>query len=208
MPNAAKRICNRCRTIVEGACPRCSKERAQRRDTRENASKRGYNSHWTTASHYYRMEHPLCVVCQLNQRTTASQCVDHIIPRHSVEELFWEQDNWCALCNRCHALKTQREPRQSWTPDSQRIVVCGLPGTGKSTYAQATALPCWDADIHTDMASIEDIQRQRTAWIRSHSGPMVVIVASPLTASQVACEIGGLVKHMTHVYVNRMAVNN
>jgi 5-methylcytosine-specific restriction protein A len=36
--------------------------------------------------------------------------VDHIIPHRGDEKLFWDRDNWQALCKSCHDHKT-------WTED-------------------------------------------------------------------------------------------
>ena len=201
--NKAKSICTAagCLTICEGG--RCSKHKRPAwapHVARATAGERGYSSRWTEASLAYRRANPLCVPCRLQQRICSAQCVDHIIPRHSCEGLFWEQDNWCAMCNYCHARKTRREPRQAWQPDPSRIVVCGLPGTGKTTYAKASGLPYWDADELGTEADIEAIQTKRGLWMAAHHGPCVVIVASPITASTLACAMRGTIKHCISVY--------
>jgi len=35
--------------------------------------------------------------------------VDHIIPHRGDNNLFWDEDNWQALCTECHAIKTAKE---------------------------------------------------------------------------------------------------
>jgi 5-methylcytosine-specific restriction protein A len=35
--------------------------------------------------------------------------VDHIIPHRGNRELFWDTENWQALCTPCHNRKTKQE---------------------------------------------------------------------------------------------------
>lgn len=63
---------------------------------------------WQDASVAYREANPLCVECEREGKTTASQVVDHIKPHKGDVELFWSVDNWQALCKRCHDRKTAR----------------------------------------------------------------------------------------------------
>lgn len=206
MPQAAKRICTHpgCYTITtESRCERHKKEhKTWAKKKRETTAERGYDNRWTEASKSYRRENPLCVPCQLRDRITATECVDHIIPRHSCEELFWDRDNWCSCCWYCHGVKTKKEPQTLWIPRKDRVVICGLPGTGKTTHAKEIGQPFWDADDY-DYTTIEQIQTMRSQWVSAQRGAFTVIVASPLTASLVACSIGGVVKHMTQQWVRR-----
>jgi len=50
------------------------------------------------------------VKCQEQGRYRKATVVDHIIPHRGDEKLFWDRDNWQALCKRCHDQKT-------WTED-------------------------------------------------------------------------------------------
>lgn len=175
---------------------------------RRSARERGYNHAWQRASEQYRRAHPLCVPCSLAGRVRESQCVDHIMPVHSFpaelwHKLFWDANNWGAMCNACHNRKTHKEPRQSWAPRSDRIVLCGLPGTGKTRWARGTGWPCWDADDWPALATIDEIRAAREAWINRQDGPCVVIVASLTTASLLAARIGGRVRHMTERFMAR-----
>ena len=54
-------------------------------------------------------DNPLCVHCSASGKVTPSTVVDHIIPHKGDEDLFWEQDNWQALCKSCHDRKTAKE---------------------------------------------------------------------------------------------------
>ncbi|WP_330164070.1 HNH endonuclease [Paenibacillus campinasensis] len=42
-------------------------------------------------------------------RLVASTVVDHIIPHKGDPKLFWDKNNWQALCKKCHDTKTARE---------------------------------------------------------------------------------------------------
>jgi hypothetical protein len=174
------------------------------RDTRrKTTAERGYDGQWEVASTNYRKLNPLCVPCLLVQRVRAVGCVDHIVPIHSCPELRMEVTNWASMCARCHGRKTRTEPQGRWEPRYDRIVVCGLPGTGKTTWARASGLPYWDADEHEELVTIEQLVARRDEWMSQQSGACVVIVASPMTASVLASRLFGVVKHMTERYIER-----
>jgi len=93
-------------------CPKHTKEVKQRYDKdRPNATERGYNYRWQKARRYFLKKHPLCEICKAEGRLTAATVVDHIIPHRGDKRLFWNKDNWQALCKRCHDIKTVREDR-------------------------------------------------------------------------------------------------
>jgi 5-methylcytosine-specific restriction endonuclease McrA len=183
------------------------------RDTRRlSSSERGYDHTWEESSKQYRKLHPLCVPCLLAGRVRPVVgrgkrgplgCVDHIVPKHSCPELFWEVENWASMCWSCHGYKTRKEPHESWDPIRDRIVVCGLPGTGKTTWAKQSGLHYWDADERPMLESIDDIIRARDEWMNEQRGACVVIVTSIITASLLAARMRGVVKHMTERFVER-----
>ena len=35
--------------------------------------------------------------------------VDHIVPHRGDPRLFWDEENWQALCHSCHSKKTRNE---------------------------------------------------------------------------------------------------
>lgn len=76
---------------------------------RETASKRGYSSAWQRARKGYLQKHPLCIYCLKENRTTASDTIDHIIPHKGNKKLFWDSSNWQALCALCHNSTKRRE---------------------------------------------------------------------------------------------------
>lgn len=174
-------------------------------DTRRlTPSERGYDARWRELSERYRREHPLCVPCRLVNVVRPSRCVDHIVPRHSCAELFWERENWAAMCFSCHSRKTAKEPRESWRPRRDRIVACGLPGTGKTTWARWSGLPYWDADERPELLTIDAIRAARDEWIDGQRGACVVIVASITTASLIAARLRGVTKHFTTAARDRL----
>ncbi len=52
---------------------------------------------------------PLCVECERQGLTTPATEVDHIVPHRGDKVLFWDHDNWQALCKPCHDVKTATE---------------------------------------------------------------------------------------------------
>lgn len=81
--------------------------RADRRKT----AQRGYGGRWQRARETYLRDHPLCVMCQEQNRLTPATVVDHKIPHRGDQALFWDQDNWASLCKVHHDGAKQREER-------------------------------------------------------------------------------------------------
>ena len=75
---------------------------------RGNAAARGYDTHWREARKLYLQRHPLCVKCLEDKKITPATIVDHIVPHRGDKTLFWDQENWQALCKNCHDKKTGR----------------------------------------------------------------------------------------------------
>ncbi len=87
--------------------PRRSRVEQQQYDRqRGSASARGYDTAWRRARLAYLAKHPLCVECQRKGFITAASVVDHIQPHEGDRTLFWQSDNWAALCAPCHNRKT------------------------------------------------------------------------------------------------------
>mgnify|MGYP004656662155 CR=1 FL=1 len=122
MPSAFKRPCKQpgCRKYAipgKGYCEEHLKQheeyvatiKAQRDKYRGTRTERGYSNVWSRASKRYLCEHPLCVECLRQGITTPATEVDHIKPHKGDKELFWDENNWQALCHKCHSRKTARE---------------------------------------------------------------------------------------------------
>ena len=73
---------------------------------RGGASARGYDSRWQKARKSFLQKHPLCVECYKAGKLTPATVVDHIIPHRGDQKLFWDENNWQALCKECHDKKT------------------------------------------------------------------------------------------------------
>jgi len=75
---------------------------------RTSAHKRGYGARWRRARAYFLRHNPLCAECERQGRPKPATIVDHIKPHRGDADLFWDVDNWQALCATCHSVKTKR----------------------------------------------------------------------------------------------------
>ena len=73
---------------------------------RGGAAFRGYDRKWREARAAYLRRHPLCVSCQTDGKLTPATVVDHVLPHRGDQRLFWDMNNWQALCKECHDRKT------------------------------------------------------------------------------------------------------
>jgi 5-methylcytosine-specific restriction protein A len=78
---------------------------------RPSATRRGYGPRWRRARAAYLARHPLCVPCAAGGRLAPATVVDHVVPHHGDQRLFWDESNWQGLCKPCHDAKTAREGR-------------------------------------------------------------------------------------------------
>ena len=74
-----------------------------------SANERGYGRAWQKARKIFLKSHPLCEECMKNGRYVKATDVDHVIPHRGDPVLFWDRDNWRALCHSCHSRKTAAE---------------------------------------------------------------------------------------------------
>ena len=95
---------------AERYCERHRKQEAQRHDKeRGTAAARGYYGRWQRARAAYLAKHPLCAECERQNRLTPATVVDHKTPHRGDMALFWDSENWQALCKPCHDKKTAKE---------------------------------------------------------------------------------------------------
>lgn len=80
--------------------PRAAQREADAR--RGSAHERGYSFRWTKTSKLFLQHNPLCAFCLLRGAITAATVTDHIKPHGGDMTLFWQRENWQALCSRCH----------------------------------------------------------------------------------------------------------
>jgi len=112
MPYRSKVPCRHpgCAELVTPGTKYCERHRALHPEEIRSAGSRGYGRAWQKASRQYLAAHPLCVKCMEEGRYRKATVVDHIVPHRGDETLFWDRDNWQALCKSCHDHKT-------WTED-------------------------------------------------------------------------------------------
>jgi 5-methylcytosine-specific restriction protein A len=95
---------------VDSAHRRCEKHRIQERKEINqrcgSAARRGYDARWRAARKRFPAIHPLCVECRRQGRVQAATVEDHIVPHKGDMSLFWDIDNWEAICNSRHDQKT------------------------------------------------------------------------------------------------------
>ena len=92
--------------------PRLATHNAQRvktLDIRPGATPRTRGRAWMEARARWLRKHPLCIHCMAQDRTTAADEVDHVIP-------LWmggrdDETNYQSLCKACHAEKTAAEAK-------------------------------------------------------------------------------------------------
>jgi 5-methylcytosine-specific restriction protein A len=72
------------------------------RGEKGSANARGYTYRWQKAREQYLRLHPLCVMCQQQNRLTPATVVDHKVPHRGDQVLFWSEDNWQSLCKTHH----------------------------------------------------------------------------------------------------------
>ena len=77
----------------------------------ERPNQHCYTAQWSKARKRFLLDNPLCCRCLELGYTKAATVVDHIIPHRGDMNLFWDDDNWQALCKRCHDKKTASEDR-------------------------------------------------------------------------------------------------
>jgi 5-methylcytosine-specific restriction protein A len=112
MPNKPLKPCNKagCHELTrESYCEQHKKEKHQYDKNRGTAAQRGYGAKWRKARKYYLSANPLCVKCREEDKLSVATVVDHITPHKGDKGLFWDQNNWAALCASCHSRKTVQE---------------------------------------------------------------------------------------------------
>lgn len=92
-------------------------DRIRKQDqARGNSYQRGYNREWQQKRELYLQDNPLCVSCAKRKMIMPASVVDHIKPHKGDKALFWDQNNWQALCESCHNRKTATEDKGAWSP--------------------------------------------------------------------------------------------
>ncbi len=143
MPDIGMRACAAagCTALVPYGQHRCTQHRIPRRVSKRAAHVAMYTTGWDKASKDFLARNPLCAQHERMGRLVSASVTDHIVPHRGNETLFWDTSNWQPLCKECHDQKTARQDapvsvRPEWlpTPVCRVMLVCGPPGSGKSTY--------------------------------------------------------------------------
>ena len=98
-----------CAALVNPGQKYCDEHKKLHPEEVRSASRRGYDSKWQKARKQFLSANPLCTECLKNGRFEKATVVDHTIPHRGDPKLFWDKDNWQALCKSCHDKKTGRE---------------------------------------------------------------------------------------------------
>jgi 5-methylcytosine-specific restriction enzyme A len=111
LPFASKKPCRGCGAAISGRFCESCRDRGAAKETRPTAHRRGYGSRWQKTSAGFRAAHPLCAdPYQVHgEIAVESEETDHIIPHRGDMDLFWDPENWQALCGNCHSRKTALE---------------------------------------------------------------------------------------------------
>lgn len=96
-----------CPNLVSYGNKYCDDHKSNHALDAKSTKAKGYNARWNKARLRYLKLNPLCVYCQSEGRLTKSTVVDHIKLHRGDQDLFWNQDNWQALCKSCHDRKTK-----------------------------------------------------------------------------------------------------
>lgn len=137
MPSKPSRLCPRCKRVVKGACEQCNKQREVLKDQRRGSShERGYDGRWREYSKARLAQHPLCVDCEKRGKLTAATLTGHMVPGWADKSRFWDETNHVSQCASCNAKQDHRDRVKYSSGGITRVVVCGPPASGKTTYVR------------------------------------------------------------------------
>ena len=98
-----------CPNLVQPGKQYCEEHLRLHPEVTRSAGGRGYGSRWQRESRAYLRSHPLCVECMKQGQYTKATVVDHIVPHRGDQKLFWDKNNWQALCKPHHDRETGNE---------------------------------------------------------------------------------------------------
>lgn len=164
MPVAAPKPCRHpgCGRLVSDGSGYCPSHKKPGWDTKKTtAHQRGYGYAWQKLRLVVlKRDSGLCQPCLEKGKITVANTVDHKTPK--AEGGNDDLENLQTICKRCHTMKTAMESARGgekvsflpeWLPAPAIpvTIVCGPPGSGKTTYASEHAGP---RDLVVDVDSI------------------------------------------------------
>ena len=165
MPTSAPKPCVVCRVLVRDGTSRCPMHKAKATGfTKLSRQARGYGSAWDKLRLVVlRRDGGVCQPCQGAGRTVLGNIVDHKVPK--AEGGTDDMENLQTICKPCHARKTAFESGRGgaqvallpkWLPEPAVpvVLVCGPPGSGKSSWCAENAGPA-DLVIDVDLIAAE-----------------------------------------------------
>lgn len=72
------------------------------RQDKQSSTQRGYGYKWQKARVAFLNAQPLCEFHKARGQVVAATVVDHKQPHRGDLSLFWNRNNWQALCKPCH----------------------------------------------------------------------------------------------------------
>ena len=103
MPTSPARSCRRpgCPGLIrDGRCTVCGGGR--RPDYRPSAAARGYDHRWAKFAATFKLRFPLCIVCEMEGRTTMTDVPHHLDPVSSGGEMYPGDEGLIPVCYADH----------------------------------------------------------------------------------------------------------
>ena len=133
---------------------------------RESAAKRGYGHAWQRTRKHILRRDPVCVIAGCNEAATE---VDHIVPKRMGG--LDTPENLQGLCKHHHSIKTANESAFKPGYSFRRVVVCGPPASGKTTWVSDNAEP---GDLVFDWDALATCLFGRRPWQSTKSDGFVL----------------------------------
>ena len=103
-----------CTKIAEQGKAYCEQHVKPETKNTRSSTQMGYDYRWQKIRKAFLQRNPLCVECMRTSGVvTPATVVDHIIPHKGNRKLFYDENNYQAMCHVCHNKKSANE-RQSW----------------------------------------------------------------------------------------------